>query len=248
MVTSLPSPPSFNQSSNNPLTHFVHNILSLDGNIMLAAIISLLLVILFVLLLHVYAKWFLGQARYNHNSRRNSSSSVSIPGVLGSRFHHFHTFTIDTTIPDSTPTKGLEPSIISSLPLFVFKEDKHGLECVICLTVFEEEEVGRKLPKCGHAFHVECIDMWLHSHSTCPICRASVVGDDGKILETSTSSNTSIEENDHQGSESVVEIIVENPSADHNRQNLIVASSSSASSLQVYNDALLNFKGVLERG
>lgn len=211
---------------------------------MLAAIISLLLVILFVLLLHVYAKWFLGQARYNQNSRRNSSS---IPGVLGSRFHHFHTFTIDTTISDTTPTKGLEPSVISSIPLFVFKEDKHGLECVICLTVFEEKEVGRKLPKCGHAFHVECIDMWLHSHSTCPICRASVVGDDGKILETSTSSNTtSIEEDDHddQRSESVVEIIVENPSADHNRQNVIVAASSS---LQVQ-DALLNIKGVLERG
>lgn len=246
MVTSLPSPPPLHQSSNNPLKHFVHNVLSLDGNIMLAAIISLLLVILFVLLLHVYAKWFLGQARYNHNSRRNSSSSV--PGVLGSRFHHFHTFTIDTTITDSTPTKGLEPSIISSIPLFVFKEEKHGLECVICLTVFEEKEMGRKLPKCGHAFHVECIDMWLHSHSTCPICRASVVGDDGKTLETSVSSTTSIQ--DDQRSDSVVEIIVENLTTDNNRQNVIVSSSSSSSSsssLQVY-DALLNIKGVLERG
>lgn len=247
MVTSLPSPQPFNQSSNNPLTHFVHNILSLDGNIMLAAIISLLLVILFVLLLHVYAKWFLGQARYNHNTPRNSSSSVSIPGVLGSRFHHFHTFTIDTTLSDSTPTKGLEPSIISSIPLLVLKEAKHDLECVICLTVFEQEEVGRKLPKCGHAFHVECIDMWLHSHSTCPICRASVVGDDGKILETSSSSSNASniedeDDDDDQGSESAVEIIVENPSRDH------IVDSSSSSSLQLYNDALLNFKGILERG
>ncbi|WOG89072.1 hypothetical protein DCAR_0208308 [Daucus carota subsp. sativus] len=238
MVTSLPSPPPLNQTSNNPLTHFIHNVLSLDGNIMLAAIISLLLVILFVLLLHVYAKWFLGQARYNHTTRRTSSSSI--PGVLGSRFHHFHTFTIDTTVSDPTPAKGLDPSVISSIPLFVSREDKHGLECVICLTVFEEREVGRKLPKCGHAFHVECIDMWLHSHSTCPICRASIVGDDGKIIETSGSSNAGSEDEDHQveGSESVVEIIIENASTDHNRLNVIAASSSS----------LLNIKGVLERG
>lgn len=35
--------------------------------------------------------------------------------------------------------------------------------------------MGRCLPKCGHGFHVECIDMWLSSHSNCPICRAPIV-------------------------------------------------------------------------
>nr|KAK3010181.1 hypothetical protein RJ639_010766 [Escallonia herrerae] len=148
---------------------------------MLAAIISLLLVILFVLLLHIYAKWFLAQAR--HRSRR----SVSVPRVLGARFHHhFNTFTVDTTYASSPPTKGLDPSLVASLPLFMYKADvcnKHGLECVICLSVFEDEDVGRKLPKCNHGFHVECIDMWLHSHSTCPICRAPVVCDQNKIMD-----------------------------------------------------------------
>lgn len=51
----------------------------------------------------------------------------------------------------------------------------HGLECAICISLFQEDEVGRKLPKCGHAFHVECIDMWLNSHSTCPICRSGII-------------------------------------------------------------------------
>lgn len=53
--------------------------------------------------------------------------------------------------------------------------NKLGLECVICLSPYEDNEVGRNLPKCGHGFHVDCIDMWLHSHSNCPICRAPVL-------------------------------------------------------------------------
>lgn len=34
--------------------------------------------------------------------------------------------------------------------------------------------MGRELPKCHHSFHIDCIDMWFHSHSTCPVCRAPV--------------------------------------------------------------------------
>ncbi|KAH0937435.1 hypothetical protein HID58_004896 [Brassica napus] len=36
-------------------------------------------------------------------------------------------------------------------------------------------DFGRKLRICGHGFHVECIDMWLSSHSTCPLCRSPVL-------------------------------------------------------------------------
>eukprot|EP01018_Ginkgo_biloba_P000211 Gb_04643 [translate_table: standard] len=42
-----------------------------------------------------------------------------------------------------------------------------------CLCEFEKNEKGRMLPRCSHSFHTECIDMWFHSHSTCPLCRTS---------------------------------------------------------------------------
>ena len=30
------------------------------------------------------------------------------------------------------------------------------------------------MPKCGHSFHLSCIDVWLRKQSTCPVCRLSV--------------------------------------------------------------------------
>ena len=47
-------------------------------------------------------------------------------------------------------------------------------ECPVCLSVFEEGEEVRKLPRCKHCFHVICIDMWLYSHFDCPVCRTPV--------------------------------------------------------------------------
>ncbi|KAG9158696.1 hypothetical protein Leryth_027473, partial [Lithospermum erythrorhizon] len=160
----------------SPGNSFVHNILSYDSNMMLAAIITLLLVILFVLLLHVYAKWYLVQSA----RRRGTGGSVSVPGVmLSARYHHhFHTFSVGMASA-SSPTKGLEASIISLIPQFIYQSVKgqQEMECVICLCVFENGEVGRKLPECEHEFHVDCIDMWLHSHTTCPVCRSPAICD-----------------------------------------------------------------------
>ncbi|CAN8245846.1 unnamed protein product [Cochlearia groenlandica] len=76
---------------------------------------------------------------------------------------------------------GLDPQIIQSFPSFPFssvkdlREDKHGLECAICLLEFEQEHILlRLLNTCYHVFHQECIDKWLESHKTCPVCRRNL--------------------------------------------------------------------------
>ncbi|KAG5007879.1 hypothetical protein GLYMA_09G214600v4 [Glycine max] len=48
-----------------------------------------------------------------------------------------------------------------------------GDTCAVCLGDFEDGEELRTMPECMHSFHVACIDMWLSSHSSCPICRSS---------------------------------------------------------------------------
>lgn len=46
--------------------------------------------------------------------------------------------------------------------------------CTICLAEYQEREVLRIMPNCGHSFHLSCIDIWLRKQSTCPVCRLSV--------------------------------------------------------------------------
>ncbi|CAN7112307.1 unnamed protein product [Brassica rapa subsp. narinosa] len=71
---------------------------------------------------------------------------------------------------------GLDPAVVKTFPVFTFSDATHKdqTDCAVCLSEFEEGESGRVLPGCKHAFHVECIDMWFHSHSTCPLCRSLV--------------------------------------------------------------------------
>ncbi|THG19405.1 RING-H2 finger protein ATL43-like [Camellia sinensis] len=89
--------------------------------------------------------------------------------------------------PPSTARKnsGVDRTVIESLPIFRFgslRGEKDGLECAVCLNRFESTEVLRLLPKCKHAFHVECVDTWLDAHSTCPLCRYRVDPEDILLL------------------------------------------------------------------
>ncbi|XP_074364085.1 RING-H2 finger protein ATL54-like, partial [Apium graveolens] len=75
-------------------------------------------------------------------------------------------------------TVGLQSSVINSITIFKYKKfDKliEGTDCSVCLTEFQDDETLRLLPKCNHAFHIPCIDTWLRSHTTCPLCRAGIV-------------------------------------------------------------------------
>jgi E3 ubiquitin-protein ligase ATL6/9/15/31/42/55 len=86
---------------------------------------------------------------------------------------------------------GVEQKVIETLPFFKFsslKGSKQGLECTVCLSKFEDEEILRLLPKCKHAFHMNCIDKWLESHSTCPLCRYIVEESDIRNFTFSFSS------------------------------------------------------------
>ncbi|KAG0480082.1 hypothetical protein HPP92_010940 [Vanilla planifolia] len=81
--------------------------------------------------------------------------------------------------PGESPvlSRGLDPSILRSLPITVYRPSdfQEGLECAVCISEIAEGEEARLLPKCNHGFHLECIDMWFHSHSTCPLCRCPVI-------------------------------------------------------------------------
>ncbi|XP_052172099.1 RING-H2 finger protein ATL51-like [Diospyros lotus] len=47
-----------------------------------------------------------------------------------------------------------------------------GGDCAVCLSEFTEGEEVQVLPECGHSFHARCINLWLRSNPSCPLCRA----------------------------------------------------------------------------
>ncbi|KAI4314669.1 hypothetical protein L6164_027557 [Bauhinia variegata] len=88
-------------------------------------------------------------------------------------------------VPGASPrqalaNKGLKKKVLQSLPKFTYIDSSSSkwvatLECAICLSEFAEGDEIRVLPQCGHGFHVNCIDTWLGSHSSCPSCRQILV-------------------------------------------------------------------------
>ena len=84
--------------------------------------------------------------------------------------HHHH----QPEIPQSS----MENSLAELIPSHKYQKgsglvSEHDGMCAVCLSEFEEGEDLRTLPECVHSFHAECIDMWLYSHSNCPVCRTN---------------------------------------------------------------------------
>ncbi|KAF9590586.1 hypothetical protein IFM89_035904 [Coptis chinensis] len=113
-----------------------------------------------IVMLHIYARCVLKrQARHRE--------ALHQLGRLSTTTAHVHT--------NEQPRKGLDAAVIATLPLFVYKgaeeiKDIH-IECAVCLSNLEDEEMPRLRPNCKHTFHSQCIDTWLRVHSTCTICR-----------------------------------------------------------------------------
>ncbi|XVF13643.1 hypothetical protein REPUB_Repub08aG0225400 [Reevesia pubescens] len=101
---------------------------------------------------HIVAMW---------NRRRNASGAVAA-----------------TT--SANMSNGLDPELIQAFPTFKystvkeFRSEKYGLECPICLGEFIDDDMLRLLTNCCHVFHKECVDLWLDSHKTCPVCRGEL--------------------------------------------------------------------------
>ncbi|PWA59262.1 zinc finger, RING/FYVE/PHD-type [Artemisia annua] len=84
--------------------------------------------------------------------------------------------------------RGLDDDVLVTFPTYVYSEvimsskedastNTNSSECAICLSDYKPSDVIRVLQKCGHLFHVKCIDTWLNVHPTCPVCRKSPVAD-----------------------------------------------------------------------
>ncbi|XP_058078102.1 RING-H2 finger protein ATL54-like [Magnolia sinica] len=82
-------------------------------------------------------------------------------------------------IPADTGTRtGLSQQVINSISKFNYKKGDgliQATECSVCLSEFRNNDPLKLLPNCRHAFHCHCIDPWLKSNLSCPVCRTRIV-------------------------------------------------------------------------
>ncbi|KAL5206972.1 hypothetical protein ABZP36_031407 [Zizania latifolia] len=133
-------------------------------------IVAILAIVFFVCgLLHLLVRHLLRLHR-RRRAREDAESVTAFQGQLQQLFH----------LHDA----GVDQAFIDALPVFLYRNvvggagaGKDPFDCAVCLCEFAPDDQLRLLPKCSHAFHLECIDTWLLSHSTCPLCRRNLLAE-----------------------------------------------------------------------
>ncbi|KAI3976299.1 hypothetical protein MKX01_021841 [Papaver californicum] len=192
------------QSRDNSFTHppFISPIFSpptpsSSSNKLSPAIVFIIVIvaaIFFILsLLHLLVRYL---SKYSSSSSISQSNRYtdfnnSGSGVLQRQLQQlFH-------LHDS----GIDQVLIDALPVFQYKEivgSKEAFDCAVCLCEFSEKDKLRFLPLCSHAFHIDCIDRWLLSNSTCPLCRGTLFSPGLSIKNPMFAFDDSREENELQ--------------------------------------------------
>ncbi|TVU29698.1 hypothetical protein EJB05_21277 [Eragrostis curvula] len=72
---------------------------------------------------------------------------------------------------------GIKKEMREMLPVVIFKESFliRETQCSVCLADYQPDERLQRIPPCGHTFHIDCIDHWLSTNTTCPLCRVSLL-------------------------------------------------------------------------
>ncbi|XP_011071069.1 RING-H2 finger protein ATL46-like isoform X1 [Sesamum indicum] len=132
--------------------------------VILFIIVVLAVVFFIAAILHLLIRFLLKQRSAQSHNYPEMSTSGAFQRQLQQLFH----------LHDS----GLDQAYIDALPVFLYKDImglKEPFDCAVCLCEFSEQDKLRLLPLCSHAFHIDCIDTWLLSNSTCPLCRGVIL-------------------------------------------------------------------------
>ncbi|GJP70049.1 hypothetical protein CLOP_g1040 [Closterium sp. NIES-67] len=97
-----------------------------------------------------------GRAGGNNNSRNTASGDGP-----------------DVRVTVEEETGGIMSLVGSVHPPRQRHVEAEDAECCVCLVRYEDGCVLRELP-CAHHFHAACIDKWLKSHPTCPLCKRDI--------------------------------------------------------------------------
>ncbi|KAL6964912.1 RING-type E3 ubiquitin transferase [Sarracenia purpurea var. burkii] len=130
---------------------------------------------------------------FNRHCHRSLRTFSAVDDVVQTSRNNNHDALRDRCIYDQ---KTSSDDLVNSLPVFTFGSitgNIVGGDCAVCLAKFEPNDQLRLLPLCCHAFHTQCIDAWLMSNQTCPLCRSTVHPTETDVLNKILSSSAAEE-------------------------------------------------------
>ena len=95
---------------------------------------------------------------------------------------------------DSNSNNGISMTELNrhtSIETYDSQNSRHDT-CAVCRESFTPGQPVRRIVRCGHVFHTTCMDRWLETHSTCPLCMQNIVPDED---ESDSTTETPSEQN-----------------------------------------------------
>jgi hypothetical protein len=69
--------------------------------------------------------------------------------------------------------------------------------CSVCQEQYQDTSIIRQVDRCGHIFHLGCIDKWLTDHRKCPVCMQSVIHADDANRNTEAGTTQETDNHNH---------------------------------------------------
>ena len=111
---------------------------------------------------------------FNRPSSSNFRRIIIPMGGMGEMDSHNNLNDIIERMLHYSRENPTDEAILSELPENqiddIKKLDNDKKNCVICMEDFKNGDISTNLP-CLHMFHTNCIQTWLNTQNTCPICK-----------------------------------------------------------------------------
>ncbi|CAO2186169.1 unnamed protein product [Urochloa humidicola] len=171
------APPLYDGGGDSPLMRRQQQSYSFSGRVLLTAVVILAILAVVFILIRLLLYQFVARGRGSLAAGvRRSFSSFGRSGRHGLDAAALAALPVTTYrrkqqadgdgVPASSSSSAASTSGVATAAT--------ATDCAVCLSELADGEKVRALPSCGHVFHVECVDAWLRSRTTCPVCRAEV--------------------------------------------------------------------------